>query len=773
MNLYQQLLNLVTQPPGDLAYHLVLAAASGGALFSAFSVRRRKPFPQGDRTVLGISLLFSLQLAFLIAARVNYSSGTAPSEGQIMLELAGTLLGILVLIWLWLFPEPDRGIDLGFLSAGSLVIFAALLDYYLLTDPSSSILNGMSWSTLFWTFLPLLVLSIGFTGILIRMPNGWLYGAGMLGMLGTGYILALVLPPSNGTYPGAVRLAHLAAYPLLFTLPERFRGLRDSTPPVIQEQREDLSRRRSNIDLPLLETILEFSRALEEDDQYFQTARLASQSLITDVCLIISAPDAEGNADILAGYDLIRMESFQRTTINSNSIPLLSTYIQQGKMLHLPASSTSRDLINLTQIMQLGQSGNLLASPFHPPGRNLPVGIVVMSPYSQRTWTKSDQIYLAELTEIIRETLEAASRAPHHRVKELQAEMQEMSVTLEETERENAYLSQKLSDSHAILEEAQKTINSLRDLKDKYLDLKKEYQLLADKQNQLNKLAFGEDISEQQRNLKIALTEIAELRADLRAQQNQLEKLRSQAGQNDGYSLSQIEALTSFAQRLRLPIHTFLSAAEEQLTESSELISSLEFKLRQNLQNVQGEIDSVLSDVLEGPGFNLGETGEQPGDLNKALEIALRNVKFRLRERNVRAQVNLPDEIPPLQMEHYALLDIFMALISNAVKRTAAGGTVTIRGSTYQEGDQLQFAYLKIADQGEAVPARKLLKIFGKEGGGEPAPEDLPIPEELLYLSAVKERIEDGGGRIWIDSRPEAGLGISLLLPLSDPQGPV
>jgi signal transduction histidine kinase len=351
--------------------------------------------------------------------------------------------------------------------------------------------------------------------------------------------------------------------------------------------------------------------------------------------------------------------------------------------------------------------------------------------------------------------------------------MQEMSATLEKTERQNAYLSQKLSDSHAILEEAQKTINSFRDLKDRHLDLKKEHQVLVDKINRFNQLAFGEDASEQQRNLKMALTEIAELRADLRDQQNQLEELRSKGSRNDGYSLSQIEALTSFAQRLRLPIHTYLSAAEEQLSESSKLISSLENRLRQNLETVQGEIDSVLGEVLEGSGLSLGETGEQPGDLNKALEIALRNVKFRLRERNVRAQVNLPDEIPPLKMEHYALLDIFMALISNAVKRTKPGGRVTIRGSTYQEGDQLQFAYLKIGDQGEPVPARRLLKIFGQEGAGDPASEDLPIPEELLFLSAVKERVEDGGGRIWIDSRPEAGLGISLLLPLSDPQPPI
>lgn len=765
MNLYQQIINLVTMPPGNLAFHLVLAATAGGALFSAYNVRRRKSFPQGDRTVLGISVLFSLQLFFLITARINYSPDAAVPEGQILLEQAGTLLGILTLIWLWLFPEPDRGIDMTFLSAGSLVVFAALSDHFLLTGQSLSPLPGMTWSTLFWTFLPLLILSIGFTGMLVREPNSWMYGTGMLGILGLGYILSLILPPTNGTYPGAVRLAQLAAYPLLFTLPDRFRGLRTTAAAAVQHEGEDLTRRRSNIELSFLENILEFGRNLDEEERYHQMARLTSQALITDVCLIISAPDAKGNSVILAGYDLIRMEPFQRTTIDSKSIPLLSTYIQQGKMLHLPASSTSRDLINLTQIMQLGQSGNLLASPLHPPGKDLPVGIVVMSPYSQRTWTKSDQIYLAELTEIIRETLTAASRAPSNRVKELQAEMQEISSTLQETERENAYLSQKLTDSHAILEEAQKTINSLRELRDKYLELKEDHRLLVDKEQQLNKLAFGEDPTEQQQNLKVALTEIAELRAELRNQRNQLQKIQSENGQGDSYSLSQIEALTSFAQRLRLPIHSLLGATEEKLTESSDLINSLERQLLHHLQTAQGEIDAVLGEVLDGPGVEFGGTGEQPGDLAKALEIALRNVKFRMRERDVSARIDLPDNIPPLEMDHYTLLDILMALISNAVKRTEFGGSLIIRSSTYQEGSQLQFAYLKIADQGEGVPARQLLKIFGKDLSEGQASGENQVPEDLLYLVAVKARIEEGGGRIWIDSQAEAGLAVSLLLP--------
>lgn len=764
MSVYQQIITIVTDPPGNLAFHLVLAATTAGVLFSAYSVWRRKKFPQGNRMILGLAILLGLQLVFLLSSWINYPQPSSQPIG----EQAGTLVSILVIIWLWVFPEPDRTADLGSTAAGSLVLFCALIDYFLFTGAASSPIPGLTWSELFWTFLPLLILSLGGTALLIRLPNGWLYGAGMIGLLGLGHVLALMLPPTNGTFPGAVRLVQLAAYPLLFSLPERFSSY--SKAPAEQEETavQERERRRSGLSLSLLETILDFSSSSHQKENHQHIAKLVSQVLIADICLLIDSPDDKGSIEILAGFDLIREEYFKSSTIDSKSIPLLSTYIRQGKLLHLPASSTSRDLINLTQILQLGQSGHLLACPLQPQGRDKPLGIVVMSPYSQRYWSPEDQNFLTRTTALISGTIDKAAGAPHQQVQTLKGKLSRVTTELEEARKENDDLSQKLTDSNAIIEEAQKTIPALQDLKSEYLQLREAHQLLKDREAHLSQLAFGETGEEKQQNLRLALMELSNLKEELRLAEKEIKKLQEEQTGSDHYSLTQIEALTTFAYRLRYPLHSMMEYTAETFDKSSNLMNSLQQQLFERLQSASEEIDHVLDEVLEGPGKEFGQADRQPGDLNKAVEISLRNVKYRMRSKDVTAEVDIPLENPPLSTEHYALLDILMVLVSNAVKRTRQGGTILIRATRYEESQENHFAYLQVADQSEGIPAQQISLIFQDLTEESPLPGS-DVPDELMFLSALKKQVEDQGGRIWVDSDPGIGTTVSLLLPFLSP----
>jgi hypothetical protein len=58
--------------------------------------------------------------------------------------------------------------------------------------------------------------------LLIRQPEGFGNGLGMVILLFLGHLAHLVTPLPQGDFPGAVRLAQLAAFPLLLTLPQRF-----------------------------------------------------------------------------------------------------------------------------------------------------------------------------------------------------------------------------------------------------------------------------------------------------------------------------------------------------------------------------------------------------------------------------------------------------------------------------------------------------------------------------------------------------------------------
>ena len=66
-----------------------------------------------------------------------------------------------------------------------------------------------------WTLIGALIL-------LIRRPSGWGYGIAFLTLAFLGHIMYLWSDRTTGDFPGAVRLAYLAAYPILLTLPQRF-----------------------------------------------------------------------------------------------------------------------------------------------------------------------------------------------------------------------------------------------------------------------------------------------------------------------------------------------------------------------------------------------------------------------------------------------------------------------------------------------------------------------------------------------------------------------
>jgi len=106
-----QIFTLLTTPPGNLIYHLVLAFSLAGALQGAVHHWRSHEFPQARRMVFGLSLLLGLQL-FLFAISGLVWQGILASQTVLPpLDRAITLLSLIWIAWLWVFPEPVRMAD--------------------------------------------------------------------------------------------------------------------------------------------------------------------------------------------------------------------------------------------------------------------------------------------------------------------------------------------------------------------------------------------------------------------------------------------------------------------------------------------------------------------------------------------------------------------------------------------------------------------------------------------------------------------------------------
>ena len=125
--------------------------------------------------------------------------------------------------------------------------------------------------------------------------------------------------------------------------------------------------------------------------------RAIAQTMLSDLCFMIYLTENNNQLEIAGGYDLIREDSLDGGSLNKSAIPMLANSLQRGRPLRMPASSTSADVKGLGDILGLTNPGHLLCVPILTPEKESLGGVLLLSPYSDRTWTAEDQAYLTNI----------------------------------------------------------------------------------------------------------------------------------------------------------------------------------------------------------------------------------------------------------------------------------------------------------------------------------------------------------------------------------------
>jgi hypothetical protein len=449
---YQQVIGLLTAPPGNLAYHLVLVFSIAGAIPGALHVWRSGS-AAGRRMLVGLTLLLVVQLAQMATAGLAQFffelNGWLPP-----LDRAVTALSLVLFIWLWSFPLPNRNPDFATLLLGLLVLVLFLMTgVWWTSQPGPVFFNGALPDVL-WTSFSLLLALVGGMALLVRRPAGFEFGLAQFALLSLGLALHLLAPLPQGNYPGAVRLAQMAAFPLLLTLPFRFSfELSQAGRPAVQD------RFQPEVFLPLLKLA---SAAGNQEICRFLTQALA-HALPANLCLLLSPPDSQKIISIHYGYDLEKKEWLGSATFDGGLVPVLSEALRQGRPLHLPANGNLPDLVGLGQVINHSISGALLAAPVNSPLGGLLLAIVVISGPKKRSWTAAEQNFLAEISQALPGLLQRAQERiilgdelnnANRSVQRLQAENKRLLLALQESLTKEKITAQEAEDLRAQLRNA-------------------------------------------------------------------------------------------------------------------------------------------------------------------------------------------------------------------------------------------------------------------------------------------------------------------------------
>ena len=398
---------ILTTAPGNLIYHLIIAFCVAAPLQAGLAFWRSPLKNEARRMSLGLGVILIIQFVQFFFAGVAWQGFSAPQIYLPVVDRAVSFFSLVWIIWLWAFPSSKTWADIlvGCFSIITIAGFVFSLSAWL-TAPSDMPFNNSNLDAA-WELSALFLVLLGSLFLIVKRPAGWGRGLGMLLLLGLGYMAELTFFPTVGNYSGVIRLAQIAAYPMLLTMTQRFIPIPIAAPRKPGPHFLGPERRRYSADPKTINTFLKL--AIESDPQkiYPVIARAIGQAMLSDATLILSVPDPGGAIKILGGYDLVREDFIGNLSLIKETAPLIASAIQFNKPLSLSSGPTSSaDMKTIASLLSVNNVGNLLLVPFKREYQNIAGAILLLTPYSDRVWSEDDQAYLTSITEDVAQILQ-------------------------------------------------------------------------------------------------------------------------------------------------------------------------------------------------------------------------------------------------------------------------------------------------------------------------------------------------------------------------------
>jgi len=273
--------------------------------------------------------------------------------------------------------------------------------------------------------------------------------------------------------------------------------------------------------------------------------------------------------------------------------------------------------------------------------------------------------------------------------------------------------------------------------------------------------------------------------------------------------LAPVKALTSAAKRLghgdfsqRVQVrdrseigelaNTFNSMASdleraEQLRQN--MVADVAHELRTPLSNIRGYLEAVRDGVMEPDTatissldeeavllsrlvddlqeLSLAEAGElklvcQAENIGELLKQTVAGVQTQATAKGLSMSIDLPDKLPPVNIDSHRISQVLHNLLENAVAHSAKGDTVTV--TVRQKNNYVEVV---VSDTGEGIPAEDLPNIFERFYRVDKS-RARATGGTGLGLTIAKRLVEAHGGKIEAHSEPGKGSRFAFTLPIAD-----
>jgi signal transduction histidine kinase len=219
------------------------------------------------------------------------------------------------------------------------------------------------------------------------------------------------------------------------------------------------------------------------------------------------------------------------------------------------------------------------------------------------------------------------------------------------------------------------------------------------------------------------------------------------------------------------------------------MVADVAHELRTPLSNIQGYMEALRDGIMKPDKktirslyeeasllsrlvddlqeLSLAEAGElklvrQSGDIGEIIKQAVAAVGAKERASGVSLAVELPEKLPPVNIDPRRIGEVLRNLLENAVAHTGKGDTVTVAA---RQLDRL--VEIGVTDTGEGIPAKDLPNIFERFYRVDKS-RTRATGGSGLGLTIARRLVEAHGGKIEVQSEPGEGSRFSFTVPVAE-----
>ena len=257
-------------------------------------------------------------------------------------------------------------------------------------------------------------------------------------------------------------------------------------------------------------------------------------------------------------------------------------------------------------------------------------------------------------------------------------------------------------------------------------------------------------------SLRSSEAQLAEL-----ARKYEAEKIRA-----EGANKAKSEFLANMSHELRTPLNAINGFSEIMMGEMFGPLGDKRYKeYSQDILSSGQHLLALINDILDMSKIEAGKMNLrfEPLALEDVIEDAVRLVRNRAESTGLTINVELP-KLPDIEADYRAIKQVTLNLLSNALKFTPHGGSVTVSAAVCGpgSGDRVR---ISVRDTGIGISADDLKRLAQPFEQIE-SQHSKTQQGTGLGLALTKSLVEMHEGALEMESQPGEGTTVSFTLPL-------